>query len=185
LITFDDDDKDAKADESFEAYIGAELYNRRMWPQGCPSYQKAFIKIFKVLKNPQGSQRLQLLETRFFDNREGFGHINRNLTKGDYEIHFKKYSGAFDVFDFTVKIYSKNHIKMIDEDEHEIQKVKLTPEQLQNIPELGTDINKNKKKKQNKKQEKPEKPEGTANPAPATAETAPTQATPDAAPKPD
>lgn len=96
------------------------MYNKRMWPQGCPSYQKAFVKLFKVVTNAKGGQRLQLIDTQFFDNREGFGFINRNLTKGEYQIHFKKYSGAFDVFDFTVKIYAKTHIKLIDEDEHEI-----------------------------------------------------------------
>lgn len=127
------------------------------------------------MQKPNGGQRLQLLETRFFDNREGFGHINRNLTKGEYEIHFKKYSGAFDVFDFTVKIYSKAHIKLIDEDEHEIQKVKLTPEQLQNIPELGNDANKTKKddKKQDKTDSEPSKIPASAS---ATTPAAPTPA---------
>lgn len=63
------------------------------------------------------------------------------------------------MFDFTVKIYSKNHIKMIDEDEHEIQKVKLTPEQLQNIPELGADANKTNKTEGNSTEPTPAAPE--------------------------
>jgi protein associated with RNAse G/E len=52
------------------------------------------------------------------------------------------------VFDFTVKIYSKKHIKIIDEDEHEIQKVKLTAEQLKNIPKIGDGEQKQLKKKE-------------------------------------
>jgi len=31
-----------------EAYVGAEFYNKRMFPHGCPSYQKGFVKLFKV-----------------------------------------------------------------------------------------------------------------------------------------
>ena len=61
-----------------------------------------------------------MIDTQSFDNRDGFGYINRNLTKGEYQVHFKKYSGTFDVFDFTVKVYSKNIIKLIDEEENEI-----------------------------------------------------------------
>jgi hypothetical protein len=38
----------ASASESLEAYIGAEFYNKRMFPHGCPSYQKGFVKLFKV-----------------------------------------------------------------------------------------------------------------------------------------
>lgn len=52
------------------------------------------------------------------------------------------------MFDFTVKIYSKKHIKIIDEDEHEIQKVKLTAEQLKNIPKIGDGEQKQLKKKE-------------------------------------
>ena len=37
-----------------EAYIGAEMYSNRMFPQGCPSFQKSSIKLFKVAKNQDG-----------------------------------------------------------------------------------------------------------------------------------
>jgi hypothetical protein len=47
----------------------------------------------------------------------------RNLTKGDYQIHFKKYSTSFDVFDFTVKMYSNKHVKLIDDEDKIITKV--------------------------------------------------------------
>jgi hypothetical protein len=33
-----------------EAYIGAEMYTNRMFPETCPSYMKASIKLFKVQK---------------------------------------------------------------------------------------------------------------------------------------
>ena len=29
-------------------YLGAEMYSNRMYPVGCPSFQKASIKLFKV-----------------------------------------------------------------------------------------------------------------------------------------
>ena len=70
---------------SLHAFIGAELYNKRMFPHGCPSYQKAFVKLFKVEKNVQaGTEKLKLVDSRFFNNRDGFGYIMRNLTRGDY-----------------------------------------------------------------------------------------------------
>jgi len=50
-----------------------------MFPHGCPSYQKAFVKLFKIEKG-----KYRLIDTKFFNNREGFGYIMRNLTKGDY-----------------------------------------------------------------------------------------------------
>ena len=78
-----------KDDDSIQAYIGAELYNKRMFPHGCPSYQKAMVKIFKV---EPGRKRMRLIDSQFFNNRHGFGYILRNLKKGDYQIHFKKYS---------------------------------------------------------------------------------------------
>lgn len=31
-----------------EAYIGAEVYPNRMYPTGCPSFQKLSVKLFKV-----------------------------------------------------------------------------------------------------------------------------------------
>jgi hypothetical protein len=68
--------------DTVQAYIGAEMYNKRMFPQGCPSYQKAFVKLFKVDKQ----KKMKLVATQFFSNRDGFGFILRNLTRGDYQI---------------------------------------------------------------------------------------------------
>lgn len=89
-----------------------------MFPHGCPSYQKAFVKLFKIEKG-----KYRLIDTKFFNNREGFGYIMRNLTKGEYQIHFKKYSTSFDVFDFTVKMYSNKHVKLIDDENKIITKL--------------------------------------------------------------
>lgn len=101
--------------KSFEAYIGAELYSKRMFPHGCPSYQKAFVKLFKVEMTKKG-EKLKLVDTQYFNNREGFGFTFRNLTKGNYQIQFKKFSNGFEVFDFTVRMYSQKMIKLIDDD---------------------------------------------------------------------
>jgi hypothetical protein len=109
-------------DDKFEAYIGAELYNKRMFPSGCPTYQKAFIKLFKT--DSQG--KLKLIDTKFFTNRDGFGYMLKNLNKGEYQIQFKKYSQGFDVFDFTVRVYANREVKLIDEDVHHTSKVELT-----------------------------------------------------------
>lgn len=35
---------------------------------------------------------MTLIDTQFFNNRGGFGFMMRNLTKGEYQIQFKKYS---------------------------------------------------------------------------------------------
>jgi hypothetical protein len=91
-----------------------------MFPHGCPSYQKAFVKLFKIERNLKGQQKMKLVDTQFFNNREGFGFMLRNLTRGDYQIQFKKYSPGFDVFDYTVRVYSPNGIKLIDEELQEI-----------------------------------------------------------------
>jgi hypothetical protein len=122
-----DSDVEMEADHShdeqkFEAYVGAELYNKRMFPSGCPTYQKAFIKLFK--SDSQG--KLKLIDTKFFTNRDGFGYMLKNLNKGDYQIQFKKYSSGFDVFDFTVRVYANMKVKLIDEDVHHTSKVELT-----------------------------------------------------------
>ena len=116
----------SKRPKSLQAYVGAELYNKRMFPTGCPSYQKAFVKLFKIEKSPKGGRRMKLVDTNFFNNRDGFGYVMRNLTKGEYQIQFKKYSTGFDVFDFTVRIYSSEQIKLIDNEQEEIKKIKLT-----------------------------------------------------------
>ena len=68
---------------SVQAYIGAELYNKRMFPQGCPSYQKAFVKLFRI-DTKKGVTKMKLISTQFFNNRDGFGFMLRNLTSGDY-----------------------------------------------------------------------------------------------------
>lgn len=70
-----------------------------------------------------------MIDSQYFNNRDGFGYILRNLTKGDYQIQFKKYSNGFDVYDFTVKLHSDRFIKLIDDDHEEIKKIHLT-----NIP---------------------------------------------------
>jgi hypothetical protein len=54
-----------------------------MFPHGCPSYQKAFVKLFRVEKTKKG-EKLKLVDTQYFNNREGFGFTLRNLTKGSY-----------------------------------------------------------------------------------------------------
>ena len=81
-------DKQQKTDTGYlHAYIGAELYDKRVFPRGCPSYQKAFVKLFKVEKHPEtGVDKLKLIDSRFFNNRDGFGYIMRNLTKGNYQV---------------------------------------------------------------------------------------------------
>ena len=116
-------------------YVGAELYNKRMFPHGCPSYQKAFVKLFKVEKNKKGIDHYKLIDMRIFNNRDGFGYIMRNLTKGQYQVHFKKYSTGFDVFDFTMKIFSDRLIKIDDEDE-KIKQVELSKEIIDKIPTI-------------------------------------------------
>jgi hypothetical protein len=52
-----------------------------MFPHGCPSYQKAFVKLYKVDKR---NGKLKMIDSQYFNNRDGFGYILRNLTKGDY-----------------------------------------------------------------------------------------------------
>lgn len=129
--TFTPKDPQEESSGSLQAYIGAELYNKRMFPHGCPSYQKAFVKLYKIEK-----RKLKLVDVRYFNNRDGFGYLLRNLTKGDYQIQFKKYSTGFDVFDFTVKMHSDRFIKLIDDDHEEIKKITLTKEQLRKIPSI-------------------------------------------------
>lgn len=60
-----------------EAYIGAEMYARRLYPTGCPGFQKMAIKLFKLTKG-----RLKLVDSFYFNNREGFGYMLKNLPKG-------------------------------------------------------------------------------------------------------
>ena len=116
-----------------QVYVGAELYSKRMYPHGCPSYQKAFVKLFRVEKD---TGKLRLLDARFFDNREGFGYIMRNLTKGDYQVHFKKYSKGFDVFDYTVRLYGHRSLRLVDEDLSSLAQVKLSAATLAKLPTI-------------------------------------------------
>jgi len=119
-----------------EAYIGAELYTKRMFPHGCPSFQKAFVKLFKVEKG-KGGEVLKLIASRFFSNREGFGFILKPLPKGQYQIHFKKYSSGFDVFDFTARIYAPKSVKLIDDDDENLKKIELSKEVIAKIPTIA------------------------------------------------
>jgi hypothetical protein len=86
------------------------MYARRLYPQGCPGFQKMAVKVFKVTKD----KRLKLVDSHYFSNREGFGFMLKNLTKGDYQLQVKKYSFGFDTFDFVARIYSSRNIKLID-----------------------------------------------------------------------
>lgn len=66
-------------------YIGSELYSPRMYPEGCPSFGKLQIKLFKLKKsNIEGHpKKLELLDTIFVSNREDvFEYISRDLVKG-------------------------------------------------------------------------------------------------------
>jgi len=47
---------------SLEAYVGAEFYNKRMFPHGCPSYQKGFVKLFKLERTKKGKEKLRLID---------------------------------------------------------------------------------------------------------------------------
>lgn len=89
------------------------------------------MKLFKIEKG-----KYRLIDTKFFNNREGFGYIMRNLTKGEYQVHFKKYSTSFDVFDFTVKMYSNKHVKLIDDEDKTITKVELSKEIIAKLPTI-------------------------------------------------
>ena len=80
---------------------------------------------------------MTLIDTQFFNNRGGFGFMMRNLTKGEYQIQFKKYSQSFDVFDFTVRMYAQQQIKFIDDEEANIKKIKLTTAMIDKIPKIN------------------------------------------------
>jgi len=86
-----------------EAYIGAELYSQRMFPYGCPSFQKAQIKLFRV----ERGNKQTLVDSQYFSNREGFGFMFKKLPRGDYQVQVKKYSFGFDIYDFTVRVYAE------------------------------------------------------------------------------
>lgn len=62
-------------------------------------------------------ENFELIDSQYFTNRDGFGFMLRNLTKGNYQMQVKKYSFGFDVFDFTARAYSEKNIKMTDVEE--------------------------------------------------------------------
>ena len=119
--------------KNMQVYIGGELYSKRMYPHGCQNFQKAFVKLFRV---DHENNKLKLVDSRFFTNREGFGYLMRNLTKGDYQVHFKKYSKGFDVFDFTVRLYGHRGIKIVDDEQHTLDNVEISREVLDKLPTI-------------------------------------------------
>ena len=120
-----------------------------MFPHGCPSYQKALVKLFRVEQLPRGGgEVLKLIDSRFFTNRDGFGFINKNLKAGNYQIHFKKFSSSFDVFDFTARIYAPKSLKIIDDDDENLKKIQLSKEVIAKIPSIHDHI-----KEENKKED--------------------------------
>lgn len=95
------------------------------------------MKLFRVDKNSEtGEEKLKLIDSRFFNNRDGFGYIMRNLTKGDYQIHFKKYSSGFDVYDFTVRVYADKMIRLIDDEDQKITNIELSKEVMDKIENI-------------------------------------------------
>lgn len=71
------------------------------------------------------------------------------MKAGKYQIHFKKYSSSFDVFDFTARIYAPKNIKLVDDDDENLKKIKLSKEVIAKIPSIHDHI-----KEQDKKDEK-------------------------------
>lgn len=118
---------------NMQVYVGGELYSKRMYPHGCQNFQKAFVKLFRV---DHANNKLKLVDSRFFTNREGFGYLMRNLTKGDYQVHFKKYSKGFDVFDFTVRLYGHRSIKIVDDEQLTLDNVEISREVLDKLPTI-------------------------------------------------
>lgn len=55
-----------------------------------------------------------MIDSQYFQNKEGFGYMLKKLTRGNYQIQVKKYSSGFDIFDFTAKIYAPKTIKIVD-----------------------------------------------------------------------
>ena len=90
------------------------MYSRRIYPEGCPNFQKVAIKLFRVDQSAQAGPRLRLVDSHYANNKEGFGYMLKNLKKGDYQLQIKKYSSGSDVYDFTTRIVSSKNIKMID-----------------------------------------------------------------------
>lgn len=82
------------------------------------------------------NNKLKLVDSRFFTNREGFGYLMRNLTKGDYQVHFKKYSKGFDVFDFTVRIYGHRNLAIVDDEQLTLDNVEIPKEVMDKLPTI-------------------------------------------------
>lgn len=95
-----------------------------MYPFGCPSYQKAQVKLLKQSVNKNGERTWQLIDSTYFSNKEGFGFMLKKLHPGNYQIHFRKYSFGSDVFDFTARVYANKSVKIIDLEQEEIYKQK-------------------------------------------------------------
>jgi len=95
------------------------MYSRRLYPSGCPGFQKMAIKLFKVTNG-----RLKLVDSHYFNNREGFGYMMKNLQPGDYQLQAKKYSAGADTYDFSARIYSQRNIKLVDVEQQQILKEK-------------------------------------------------------------
>jgi putative heme degradation protein len=102
---------------------------------------------------PKG-EVLKLIDSRFFTNRDGFGFIKKNLKAGKYQIHFKKYSSAFDVFDFTARVYSPRSIKLLDDDDEALKKIQLSKEVMAKIPSIEDHIKDNDKKEESEEKAK-------------------------------
>ena len=114
-------------------YLGADLYSPRMYPVGCPSFQKINIKLFKVeetrsgkkgSKKQKSKKKLVLLDSQFATNQDGFAYISRDLPKGQYQLQIKKYSAGAETYDFTARIYAEKKIPMIDVEESELTRAK-------------------------------------------------------------
>lgn len=60
----------------------------------------------------------------------------RNLTKGNYQVQFKKYSSGFDVYDFTLRVYADKLIRLIDDEDQKITNVELSKEVMDKIQNI-------------------------------------------------
>lgn len=70
---------------TIDAYIGAELYSNRMYPFGCPSFQKAQVKLMRAADGKVASgEKYKLVDSAYFTNKDGFGFMLKQLTKGNY-----------------------------------------------------------------------------------------------------
>jgi len=86
--------------------------------------------LYRVSKDAKSkTDKFQLIDNSYFTNKNGFGYILRNLTKGDYQLQVKKYSFGFDVYDFTARIYSEKNIIITDVEQQELKKNKKKQDQ--------------------------------------------------------